>query len=137
MISGSLRNAAVTTAKWESMFGIAKDKYKRMRGDSPAWWVDRANYADLGGNGGLAETNHDSNSIAKGANAVHLDGHVGWYEFVSLSPVTTDGCMWTYSGINYVMFPTNTIYLRADGTWKRSASDDIYANGIWQAKYFY
>jgi prepilin-type N-terminal cleavage/methylation domain-containing protein len=138
MTAGSVRDRAVNVHKQQDMFDIAKRKYSRMMGDSPAWWVDRGNVISIGNNGGPVESNHVPNGVVEGVNSVHLDGHVSWYRFAGTARVTADGQSWAMSGNNYVALPANTIYLRAAGSpGNLSASDNIWANGIWQYQFFY
>jgi prepilin-type N-terminal cleavage/methylation domain-containing protein len=132
MVAGSVRDKPVSIAKQQQMFEKGKSR-GRMDGSSPALWIDKANYTSLGNNGGLGETNHDSNRTPpRGGNVVHLDGHASWYTFVGLSYTTADRVMWASSGKNYVGFPANTVHLMAggDGALNQGIAPwNIWANG--------
>ena len=113
-VAGSLRDKPVSIIKQQAMFEKARNR-GLMDGSSPAPWIDRVNFQDLGNNGGPGETNHEPEQIpARGGNVVHLDGHATWYKFVGLSYTTADRTMWASGGKNFVGLPANTVHLMAD-----------------------
>ena len=135
-VAGSVHDKAVSEEKQQSMFD-KNVRLNRTTGSSPALWIDRANYASLGNNGGVDETNHPPDTIPEGGNVVNLDGSSKWYRYVGTAQSKADGEMWAQSGNNYVALPSNAIYIRSDGTHNLSASNNIWANGIWTASIFY
>ncbi|MFA6292013.1 MAG: DUF1559 domain-containing protein [Victivallales bacterium] len=136
MTAGSTLDKPVSMDKQQKMFDKAKGM-NRMTGGSPVIWVDRANFATMGNNGGMAETNHNPYYIPAGGNAISLDGSGKWYRYQGTVRATEDDVMWALSGNNYVALPSACIYLRPDGTGNLASSNNIWANGIWEAVNFY
>ncbi len=139
-MGGSVHDSAVRVSKQQAMFDN-NVKRGRTTGSSPALWMDRVNdyYVNYGNNGGPMETNHRSEHVPpEGGNVVNLDGSARWFAYrPGYANVKSENMIWTYSSMNYVGHPTNALYLRSDGTGNLSASNSIWANGIWEARYFY
>ena len=137
MTAGSTLDKPVSMDRQQKMFDKAKGM-NRMTGGSPVIWVERANFDNMGNNGGQAETNHSQNYIPSGGNAVSLDGSGKWYRFQGTVRATEDDVMWALSGNNYVALPSSTIYLRPGGNpGNIDTANNIWANGIWEYQNLY
>ncbi len=128
MVGGSVGDRPVRVGRLQAMFEKARSE-GRMRGASPALWIDRANWLELGNNGGLNETNHPPRRQPSGGNVMHLGGHAEWYEFTGVASTQEDKKLWAWNGKNYVGFPTNMVQLMADSTGNLRTDDPGYS--IW------